>query len=327
MKKISAYLSNYTAASSGFSEGRLKDDPGDGTGSGITVQTHNDFLYGFLAPIKKWLGTASETDESETASDVLTAIERAAGVANENVIAWSNTTTYAQDDHVMYLGVQFVSMEAANVGNNPIDTPLKWLPCFGRDEAMRIYRDGHDLPGGFSPLHNPRDATYFREFWKWGKYNFGGAAGRNFQAYGVHLAGQLITGVADYVAIFGIGNADQYPLLDIIAPDVMGSRTLLDTKGRVPRCADATGGSSVAVGLPQEDQFQGHNVFGSINSYGVPTAGAVVNVMSSASTTGPLGFSAGIVPDGINGTLRTGSETRMKNYAVGLRSVLVLKEI
>ena len=295
MKKISAYLSNYTAASSGFSEGRLKDDPGDGTGSGITVQTHNDFLYGFLAPIKKWLGTASETDESETASDVLTAIERAAGVANENVIAWSNTTTYAQDDHVMYLGVQFVSMEAANVGNNPIDTP--------------------------------RDAIYFREFWKWGKYNFGGAAGRNFQAYGVHLAGQLITGVADYVAIFGIGNADQYPLLDIIAPDVMGSRTLLDTKGRVPRCADATGGSSVAVGLPQEDQFQGHNVFGSINSYGVPTAGAVVNVMSSASTTGPLGFSAGIVPDGINGTLRTGSETRMKNYAVGLRSVLVLKEI
>lgn len=325
MKKISAYLSNYTAASSGFSEGRLKDDPGDGTGSGITVNTHNDFLYGFLSPIKKWLGAVSETDESETASDMLTAIERAAGVANQNVSAWSNATTYAQDDHVIYLGVQFVSMAAGNIGNNPIDKPLKWLPCFGRDEALRLYRDGTDLPGGFANLHNHRDTTYFREYFKWGKYNFGGHSGRNFQAYGVHLNGQIITGNPTYVAIFNIGETDQYPLLDVIAPDVSGTRTLLDTKGRVPRCVDATsGGSSVAVGLKQDDAIQGHE-----HTY-IKQATQTLNYGTTPLVTGTTstgGTTAGMVSDGTNGTPRTGSETRMKNYSVGLRSVLVLVEI
>jgi len=184
MKKITAYLSNYTAPSSGFSEGRLKDDPGDGTGSGITVNTHNDFLYGFLAPIKKWLGAVSETDESETASDMLTAIERAAGVANENVSAWANGTAYSQDDHVMYNGVQFVCMPSAgSTGEDPFAYPAVWMPCFGRDEALRKWREGNSIEGGFAAVHNKRDTSNYRAFWEWGKYNFGGASGKNYQGY------------------------------------------------------------------------------------------------------------------------------------------------
>lgn len=332
MKKITAYLTNTTAPSTGFSEGRLKDDPGDGTGSGITVQTHNDFLYGFLAPIKKWLGAVSETDESETASDMLTAIERAAGVDNENVTKWSNATTYAQDAHVMYLGIQFVSMVNANTGNNPMDNPTKWLPCFGRDEAMRVFRDGHDIPGGFAPLHNKRDATNYRPFFQWGKYNFGGSAGRNFQGYGVHLDGQTVSGDADYIAIFGIGGAHQYHLLDTIAPNISGTRTLLDTKGKVPRCVDATSGSSVNVGLAQSDQFQGHwHLVG--NDSGQPVMVSPGSTNSGSGTTyttqGYINSILAKTPlsDSANGTTRTGAETRMKNYSVGLRSVFVLVEI
>jgi hypothetical protein len=328
MKKITAYLSNYTAPSSGFSEGKLKDDPGDGSGSGITVQTHNDFLYGFIAPIIKWLGAVSETDESETASDMLTAIERAAGIANENVSNWANGTTYAQDAHVMYLGVQYVSMKNSNTGQNPIDAPLYWLPCFGRDEVMRIYRDGHDIPGGFAPLHNVRDATNYREFFQWGKYNFGGAAGRNFQAHGVHLDGHVITGDADYIAIFNVGETNQYPLLDVIAPIVNGVRTLLNTKGRVPRCVDATGGSSVVVGLTQEDQLQGHDHFKVLAPQSTGSGDGTPQSSQSGETVRTT-KSGGVTNDlaELYGTARFGSETRMKNYSVGLKSIVVLVEI
>lgn len=111
-------------------------------------------LYGFLALVKKWSGAVSDTDESETASDILKSVERCVGVQNENVAEWANGTTYAADAHVMYLGIQFVSMVAANTGNNPIDNPSKWLPCFNRDDAMVKWRNGEDIKGGFEPVHN-----------------------------------------------------------------------------------------------------------------------------------------------------------------------------
>jgi hypothetical protein len=331
MKDPRDYLTNTTPASTGFSIGRLKDDPGDGTGSGATVQTVNDLLYAEIAPIIKYVGAVSETDESEIASDHLTAIERAAGVANENVVDWANATVYAQDDHVMYLGCQYVSMIAANSGNNPIDNPTKWLPCFGRDEILRTWRDGHDIQGGFAPLHNVRDGTYYRQYFKWGRYNFGGAAGRNYQAYGVHLEGQTLTGNATYEAIFKIGVTGQYHLLDVIAPVVGAIRSITDARGRVPRCIDASsGGRAVAVGLAQEDQMQGH-------WHKKLSAGGIEYLMNSARiTAGTLaGLSASgsqmVVEDpstdGTNGTPRVGAETRMKNYSVGLPSVLVLVEI
>lgn len=333
MKDIRTYLSNYTAASSGFSLGRLKDDPGDGTGSGITVNTHNDFLYAILAPIKKWIGAVAGTDESETASDMMTAIERAAGVANENVAEWSNSTTYAQDAHVMNLGIQFVSMAGSNTGNNPFDNPDKWMPCFGRDEAVRMWRDGRDIDGGFAAVHNKRDTSNYRAFFQWGKYNFGGANGRNFQAYGVHLDGQVLTGNSDYEAIFNIGETDEYHLLDIIAPEVMGTRTMMDSKGRVPRIVDATGGSAANVGVIQADQMQGFRqtiknsstntmVYGFAGTYSgeEPT-------MNAGRTDRAAYLTSDFVTDGTNGTPRIGTETRMKNYSVGLKSVLVFVEI
>lgn len=78
MKDIRNYLVNFLVASAGFSLGRLKDDPGDGSGSGVVVATHNDFLYAFYAPIIKYLGAVSDTDESESASDFTNALERIA---------------------------------------------------------------------------------------------------------------------------------------------------------------------------------------------------------------------------------------------------------
>jgi len=323
MKKISSYLTNYIAPSGGFSEGQLKDDPGDGSGSGATVYWANDIMYGMLAIAKKWIGAISDTDESESASDILNSIERMVGVQNENVSAWSNVTTYAQDDHVMYLGLQFVSMVAANTGNNPIDNPAKWLPCFERNEAIMRWRNGEPLQGGFEKLHNKRDAGY-RQFFKWGKYNFGGDAGRNFQATGIHLDGTVVTGNPTLVALFDVGGAHQYHLLDIIAPDVAGTRTLLNTMGRVARSVDAGGGSTAIVGASQEDQFQGHWHQLYINNAGTGFKSANGNILSTTLSTDGV---QNPITDGTNGTPRTGAETRMKNYTKGVDYVILMQEI
>jgi hypothetical protein len=234
----------------------------------------------------------------------------------------------------MYLGMMFVAM-VGSTGSNPIDTVGTWLPCFNRDEAMHRYRNCDAIPGGMEALHNHRDAAY-RQYFSWGKYNFGGNAGRNFQAYGVHLDGTQVTGDANLVAIFDVGGGDEYPHLDIIAPDVAGTRTLLDTRGAVAASVDASGTAArAAVGSRQEDQFQGHihiEGFGSApastNRYGVVTG------LAAGRDTAPTGSTytdgaktSNPIDDGSNGTPRTGDETRMKNYSVGVASVLVLQEI
>lgn len=76
MKDIRSFLANYTAASSGYSLGKLKDNPGDDTGSALTSALFNDLLYAFYAFILKY-GTVSDTDESESASDFVDALEAA----------------------------------------------------------------------------------------------------------------------------------------------------------------------------------------------------------------------------------------------------------
>jgi hypothetical protein len=339
MRKISGLLTHITAASPGFSEGQLKDNPGDGTGSGITASVHTDMMYGFVAPIIKYNGALSDAAESETASDMLTAIDRAAGVQNENVAEWDVATVYAADDHVMYLGLQFVSVAAANVGNDPIDSPAEWIPCLNRDEVLRLHRDGVVLLGGLEAIHDHRDAGY-RQYFSMGKYNFGGAAGRNFQATAFHLDGTVLTGDAVAVALLDVGGAAEYHLLDLIAPDVMGTRTFIDARGHVLRPVDGAAGATEDIGVLQADQFQGHifgklsgwnslenNVYLTVNTALAPSPGGGDNTQRDAGFTSNITREADIMNDGTNGAPRTGTETRMKNLTVGVPYVVVLTEI
>lgn len=345
MKNIQTYLVNKDAPSGGFSVGKLKDDPGDSSGSSIRVATHNDYLYGFIAAITKYLGAVSDTDESDTASDVLDAHETMAGIKNPNVLEYSNVTAYIADDHVMYLGLQFVAM-VATTGNNPIDNPDKWLPCFARDDAFIKWQKGDDIPGGFDPLHDYRDGAY-RQVFDWGMYNIGGdpgGSGRNFEAFGVHLDGTQITGDATLVAIFDVGGGDEYHLLDIIAPDVVGTRTLLDARGAVGAVIDAGGGSRVIVGAAQADAAQ--RMTGSFQtelqtSNILPLIGTYIGVFVGStilSKNYPVNVAAGTAQsqrtsfDNANSLLPNvaktdDAETRMKNYSVGVPSILVINEL
>jgi hypothetical protein len=345
MRKISGLLTHITAASPGFSEGQLKDNPGDGTGSGITASVHTDMMYGFVAPIIKYNGALSDAAESETASDMLTAIDRAAGVQNENVAEWDVATVYAADDHVMYLGLQFVSVAAANVGNDPIDSPAEWIPCLNRDEVLRLHRDGVVLLGGLEAIHDHRDAGY-RQYFSMGKYNFGGAAGRNFQATAFHLDGTVLTGDAVAVALLDVGGAAEYHLLDLIAPDVMGTRTFIDARGHVLRPVDGAAGVTEDIGVLQDDAMQqitgqftarGEDVAGNPVLGNAPTgvftnsggSGTNMNAWTRSATSKEatkfdFDSSTSISPAAAK---TDPAETRMKNLTVGVPYVVVLTEI
>ncbi len=74
MKDIQSYFDNYDEPSSGFSFGKFRDNPGDDTGSALTADLFNDLLYAFYAFINKY-GEVSDTDESESASDFVNALE------------------------------------------------------------------------------------------------------------------------------------------------------------------------------------------------------------------------------------------------------------
>lgn len=119
MKKISSYLINLIAPSAGFSEGRIKDDPGDGSGSGATVQTGNDWLYAIYAPILKYMGALSDADESESASDMLNALERIAEHlgASEHIPSYD----YFVDNYILRDGVIWKTNANIDTGVDGVD--------------------------------------------------------------------------------------------------------------------------------------------------------------------------------------------------------------
>ena len=79
MRKISSLVTNKDAPSGGFSEGKFINNPGNDTGSEAVAEIVNDLYYGQEAIVKKYSGAVSDTEESESNSDVLDAHELMAG--------------------------------------------------------------------------------------------------------------------------------------------------------------------------------------------------------------------------------------------------------
>lgn len=330
MRDLRNYLTNYIAATGGFTFGQFKNDPGDDSGSGILAQMDNDIIYSLYSTILKYRnGGISDTAESENAPDFLDAIEEMIAIQINGVSQWVVSTTYAQDDSILRFGIQFVSMEAGNTGNDPLLKPDKWLPCLEFRDAFAKFQAGTVFPANLYKIHDFRVGTY-RQYFPFGDYNVGGNSGKSFEVFGVHLDGTVITGNGTLEAIFDVGGGGEYHLLDVIAPDITGTRTLMDARGRVARAVDAGGGDTEVVGDVQGDTGQGHrhdplvggNSFTmSFGGFPVDPGTGFYGGDSIADTTGNP------VTDTINGTPRISSETRMKNYSVGVPFVIVINEV
>ena len=240
MKSLDLYLINLIAASSGYPLGQLKDNPGDNSGTGIVAQTHNDILYSLVAAITKY-SAISDTNESTTDSDFIDAIERLTGHGHGSVSEYSNSTTYAINEQVFFYGIQFVSLQGSNTGNSPLTSHTYWAPAPETVKMFQSFVNGEILRSGMDPVDESGGGS-FQTWIKYGIHNLGGTSGQDYQAYKVHLDGTVVTGDTDLETIFDPGGVNEYRFIDTVAPDSMGTRTLIDYS------ATATG--EAAEGVP-----------------------------------------------------------------------------
>lgn len=329
MRNIPAIIANYDSASTGFSDGKLRDNPGDDTGSGVMASWGNDIWYALRAIVKKWhgAGEVSGTAESENNHDVLDAIEQMVGLDVYGVADYNPATTYsALGESVMYAGIQFVNINTtSNLGKTPLTEPLYWLPV--PDSRDLFVKSVHGLPvwGASHPIHDYNNAAY-KQYFGLGTHNIGGYSGTTFNAYGVHLDGSAIgatgTTLSDII--------EAWHLKDIWMPGAEGSRSSIDARGRLLRAIDATGGQADLMAEVLNDQMQGHwhqirkliseTQSGSWESVSLVGNGSIATPASSYMSL----WATELLSDGTNGTPRTGSTTRDKSVTGGVPYMVVM---
>jgi len=325
MRNLPSIVANYDSASTGFSDGKLRDNPGDDTGSGVMSAWGNDIWYALRAIVKKYhgAGDVSDTPESENNHDVLSAIEQMVGLDVYGVNAYNPATTYSTlGESVMYAGMQFVNINAsANLGKTPLTEPLYWLPV--PDSRDLFVKSVHGLPvwGASHPIHDYNNAAYLQSFGL-GVHRIGGYSGTTFTAVGIHLDGQSIGGSG--TALSDIVEA--WHLKDVWMPGSEGSRSSIDARGRLLRAIDATGGQADLMAEVLNDQMQGHahGPTGSSSGYWMYTVSGGLSGISTGSNAIGTTNSGGPATDGTNGTPRTGSTTRDKSVTGGVPYMVVM---
>ena len=243
MRNLPSIVANYDSASTGFSDGKLRDNPGDDTGSGVMSAWGNDIWYALRAIVKKYhgRGEVSGTPESENNYDVLSAIEQMMGLSVYGVDAYNPATTYSTlGESVMYAGMQFVNINTtSNLGKTPLTQPLYWLPV--PDSRDLFVKSVHGLPvwGASHPIHDYNDSAY-RQYFGLGTHRIGGYRGTTFNAVGIHLDGQSIGATGTTLSNI----VEAWHLKDVWMPGSEGSRSSIDARGRLLRAIDATGGQA-----------------------------------------------------------------------------------
>jgi hypothetical protein len=248
---------------------------------------------------------------------------------------WSEDREYSEGD-IAYLGTQqFVSLEDSNTGNDPLFDTVNWMPCPDISVILLQFQKAEPVRGGMHRIHNIRDGNY-KQWFNFGKYKIGS---RVIGAYGIHLDGTTVTGDTDLENIFDPGGADEYPFIDLMAPDSMGTRTLKNYQGRVARAVTSDTGEpqgSAAVASTQDDRMQ--KITGESDVWVVTPSGSgalsgtgaagtnSTRVGSASALNARLKFNSANSTDART-SATTAGETRMKNWAEGVPYLIVIKEI
>ena len=333
MRNLPSIVSNYDSASTGYSDGTLRDNPGDDTGSGVMSAWGNDIWYALRAIVKKWhgAGDVSGSPESENNHDVLDAIEQMMGLSVYGVADYNPATTYSTaGESVMRAGIQFINiLPSGNTNKDPLTEHDYWLPV--PDSRYLFLQSTQGIPqwGASHPLHDFNDPAY-RQYFGLGTHRIGGYSGTTFNAYGVHLDGQAIgtsgTVLSDII--------EAWHLKDVWMPGTVGARTSVDAKGTLLRAIDASGGQADLMAERLEDQMQ--QITGSaLADYLTATtlnktvSGALdfsdIGAMAQ-NTTGSAGnISNSLVFDSANSPgARTGTTTRDKSVTGGVPYMVVM---
>lgn len=249
----------------------------------------------------------------------------------EEFNVYDSGKTYVQWDASWFDNDQYVSLQGSNLDKDPIMNPNYWEIVEDTNAVIKKFQRGKPIFGGFKNIDNVRDAGY--EQWVFGGYHY--KNGQTYKEYLVKVDGTTVTGDTDLETILDVGGANEYFNLDLIAPDTLGTRTLLDYRGRGEMAIDGAGGNRAAISEVQEDQFQGWQSgaldvtqkYGAAISNGnapssIPAANNSVPVYQTTKQSDSSMITA--TDDGTNGTPRTGLETYGKNFSTGVPYVTVL---
>lgn len=77
-------------------------------------------------------------------------------------VAWDIITTYSSGDAILYQGISYNSLQAANTGNQPDISPLWWSPVDGKDGDvwMEIPAAAYPIGGGDVELYLKANNTW-----------------------------------------------------------------------------------------------------------------------------------------------------------------------
>lgn len=197
--------------------------------------------------------------------------------------AWDAETTYSTPGILVsrYGYHASVTGEATNLNKDPIrpENLNYWVVSPGIRALMWQYRSCAPILTGFQSWSNYNDANY-RNTLLVDTATFGGV---DYNFYYVALDGATVTGDATLEAIFRVGEADEYPWYSLVAP----GGTLIDTRGRLQRAIDATGGMADSLAEILDDAMQ--QITGAINQVRGTSTAAEGAFENEADSSQPIG--------------------------------------
>lgn len=212
------------------------------------------------------------------------------------------------------------SGKASNTGKDPADpqSDTWWIPSEGWSNYKKFASKGESIPGGMHPWTDFSSGDYQQNI----KLDEIVRGGVTYDVFGVILDGTQVTGDGTLEAIFDPGGAKEYPWIDEFAPDNVGTRTLIDMRGRGTAAMTAGGGEFPTLAEIKEDQMQGHwHDHASIMQGAAPIftfgGGGSGSFASSGLVTDPT-------TDTVNGTPRTGAKTYGALLVRGVDYIIVM---
>jgi hypothetical protein len=216
---------------------------------------------------------------------------------------------------------------ALNQNKNPLlqkNTPFWFIPP-SFEELMRFSNNGTVFGGSMHVVHDRSDVLYSQNILLFQKII---GIVLNYWSM-VHLDGTVVTGNTTLEDdIFKVGTAEEWAYIDLYAPDVLGTRTLLDKGGYGAR--DMTTGGGVADILAELQIDEQLRITGQFSNEGRVFNGAGVFTLSGNGAeevpgTGQVGISGF---DSANSVLpiqnRTNDvENRDKSLVTGASAVIV----
>lgn len=146
------------------------------------------------------------------------------------------------------------SGKASNLGKDPADpqSDTWWIPSEGWNNYKKFASKGESIPGGMHPWTDYSSGDYQQNI----KLDEIVRGGVTYDVYGVILDGTQVTLDATLEAIFDPGGVKEYPWIDEFAPDSVGTRTLIDMRGRFTRAMSVGGGVAPTLAEIQGDAMQ-----------------------------------------------------------------------